>query len=262
MMIRALLVDDEEIARRGLLRQLQRATEFEIVGECADGIEAQRAIQSLKPDLVFLDIRMPELSGIDLARALLEQFVPRIVFVTAYDEYAVRAFEVHALDYLLKPVDDERLTVTLTRVRRALSERPEENYAQKLAEALALVGRSVPSSGQQQISDRIAVPIGDRLTILRLPDVDWVEANGNYVSLHIGKKAWLLRESIASIGARLAPFGFVRIHRSTLVNVQRVTELRSLDNGEFSVSLSVGTVLKLSRSYRDALDLLVGRTKA
>jgi two-component system LytT family response regulator len=259
MIIRTLLVDDEEIARRGLRRQLQRAPDFDIVGECADGIEAQKAILELEPDLVFLDIRMPELSGIDLVKLLPERSPPRVVFVTAYDEYAVRAFEVHALDYLLKPVDDDRFMATLARIRSTLSEGPEEGYARKLAAALAHIVQGDASRGKQQPSDRIAVPIGDRVTILRVPDVDWVEASGNYVTLHTGDKTWLLRETIAAMDARLAPFGFVRIHRSTLVNIQRVVELRSLDNGEFAVSLSVGTVLKLTRSYRDAIDLIVGR---
>jgi two-component system LytT family response regulator len=140
-----------------------------------------------------------------------------------------------------------------------LSEGPDEGYARKLAEALAQIGRGAASAGQQQLSDRIAVPSGDRVTILRVTDVDWVEASGNYVTLHTGEKSWLLRETVSSMDARLAPFGFVRIHRSTLVNIQRVVELRSLDNGEFVVSLSGGAVLKLSRSYRDALDLIVGR---
>jgi two-component system, LytTR family, response regulator len=258
MTIRTLLVDDEGIARRGLRRQLQRAPDFDIVGECADGIEAQRAISDLKPDLVFLDIRMPELSGIDLVKLLPKTAPPRIVFVTAYDEYAVRAFEVHALDYLLKPVAEDRFTATLVRIRQSLSEGPTEGYARKLAAVLAQLGHG-PSNMEQQGSDRIAVPHGDRMAILRVADVDWVEASGNYVTLHAREKTWLLRETIAAMDARLAPSGFVRIHRSTLVNIERVTELRSLDNGEFAVSLSAGTVLKLSRSYRDALDSIVGR---
>jgi two-component system LytT family response regulator len=259
MTIRTLLVDDEGIARRGLKRQLQRAPDFDIVGECADGIEAQKAISDLKPDLVFLDIRMPELSGIDLVRLLPKTAPPRIVFVTAYDEYAVRAFEVHALDYLLKPVADDRFTATLARIRQNLSEGPTAGYARGLAAVLAQLGHG-PSHTQQQLgSDRIAVPNGDRMAILRVADVDWVEASGNYVTLHAREKTWLLRETIAAMEARLAPSGFVRIHRSSLVNVERVIELRSLDNGEFAVSLSVGAVLKLSRSYRDALDSIVGR---
>lgn len=259
MTIRTLLVDDEELARRGLRRQLQRAADIEIIGECAEGLEAQKAIRNLAPDLVFLDIRMPELSGIDLVKLLPQQSPPRVVFVTAHDEYAVRAFEVHALDYLLKPVDDDRLTATLERVRRNLSELPAEGHGRKLAEALAHIARGAASTGQHPLSDRIAVPSGDRTIILRVADLDWVEASGNYVTLHSGEKSWLLRETVASMDARLAPFGFVRIHRSTLVNVQRVVELRSLENGDFAISLSVGTVLKLSRSYREALDLIVGR---
>jgi two-component system LytT family response regulator len=257
MSMRALLADDEEIARRGLRIRLERATDIEIVGECGNGAEAIKAIQRLAPDLVFLDIQMPELSGIEVVQALPPRLVPHIVFVTAFDQYAVRAFEVHALDYLLKPIDDERLADALRHARATLSNVRDGAYARQVVTAFAALKKSgliAPPAG----SDRIAIPVDGRLTLVRVTDIDWLGALGNYVSVHVGKKSWLLRETISAMEQRLAPHGFVRIHRSTLVNIQRVIELRSLRDGEFTVVLGDGTALKLSRSYRDALDQLVG----
>jgi two-component system LytT family response regulator len=259
MNIRTLIVDDEDIARQGLRKRLQRTDDFEIVGECADWVEAQGAIRELTPDVIFLDIRMPELSGFDLTEKLPKWSPPRVIFVTAYEEYAVRAFEVHALDYLLKPIDDNRVNETLARVRSALVEGTENGYARHFVEALTRISSGSGASAQSKGSDRIAIPQDDRVTILKVSEIDWVEASGNYVSLHTGKKTWLLRETITSMDGRLASFGFVRIHRSTLVNIERVTELRTLENGDLSVSLNDGTVLRLSRNYREALDVIVGR---
>jgi two-component system LytT family response regulator len=255
-MLRALLVDDEDIARRGLRIRLERAGDIVIVGECCNGAEAVTAIERLAPDIVFLDIQMPELSGMEVAQSLPAEHPPRIVFVTAFDHYAIRAFEVHAIDYLLKPIDDERLASTLQHVRAAVHERRNGAYARQVLEAFEGLrqGQGAPGS-----PDRITVPSGDRLTVVRVPDIDWVGALGNYVSLHVGKKSLLLRETICTMQERLEPHGFVRIHRSTIVNIQRVTELRTLSNSEFSVGLTDGTTLKLSRSYRDALERLTGR---
>jgi two-component system, LytTR family, response regulator len=256
--MRTLLVDDEEIARRGLRIRLERAADIEIVGECSTGAEAVGAIQRLAPDLVFLDIQMPELSGMDVAQSLPRSLIPHIVFVTAFDQYAVRAFEVHALDYLLKPINDERLAATLRHARAALCDMRDGAYARQVLAAFAGLRQNGPAAPPAAI-DRIAIPVDDRLTLVRLSEIDWVQALGNYVSLHIGKKSLLMRESISAMEQRLAPHGFARIHRSSLVNLQRVTELRSLTNGEFSVTLIDGTTLKLSRGYREALDLLTGR---
>lgn len=243
--MRALLVDDEEIARRGLRIRLERAGGVQIVGECSNGPEALEAVRRLAPDVVFLDIQMPEFSGMEVARSLPDQSRPHLVFVTAFDQYAVRAFEVHALDYLLKPINDERLAATLRHVREVISDVRDGAHA-------AAAPNPVPS-------DRIAIPVDDRLAVVRVAEIDWLGALGNYVSLHVGKKSWHLRETVSAMERRLAPHGFVRIHRSTIVNVQRVTELRSLTNGEFSVALADGTTLKLSRGYRESLDLLIGR---
>jgi two-component system, LytTR family, response regulator len=247
--IRTLLVDDEELARRGLRVRLERAGDIDVVGECANGGEAIVAIGKLAPDLVFLDVQMPEVSGFDVIAGLDPKRAPHIIFVTAFDQYAVKAFDVNALDYLLKPIDDERFAQALRRAREALASSRDEGFGARLNAGIASL---------RQGSDRLAIPTGDRVVVLRIAEVDWVEASGNYVSLHIGKKAWLLRETIAAMDQRLAPHGFARIHRSTLVNVERVAELRALANGEFAVLLRDGSELKLSRSFRHALGMLSG----
>jgi len=252
------LIDDEEIARRGLRVRLERISDIEIVRECPNGMEALDAISQLAPDLVFLDIQMPQMSGFQLLHALPAQLCPHVVFLTAYDQYALRAFEVHALDYLLKPIDDDRLAETLRRVRGAVAASSGSNYARQVREAMDGLRRDHDAVSQRAMSDRLAVQLGDRLMVLRVADIDWVQASGNYVSLYLGKRAHLLRETISAMDQRLAPHGFSRIHRSTLVNVQRVAELRSLANGEFSVLLKDGTALKLSRGYRGSLDQLIG----
>jgi two-component system, LytTR family, response regulator len=250
MTIRTLLVDDEELARRGLRIRLERAGDIAIIGECANGQQAITAIGRLAPDLVFLDVQMPEVSGFDVIEAIGADLAPHIVFVTAFDQYAVQAFEVHALDYLLKPIHDERFALALRRAREALTSGRKEAFGSRFAATVAGLSRG---------SDRLAIATGDRVVVVRVADIDWVEASGNYVSIHVGKKAWLLRETIAAMDQRLAAHGFVRIHRSTLVSIERVSELRALANGEFALLLHDGTELKLSRSYRHALDALSGR---
>jgi len=254
--IRTLLVDDEELARRGLRVRLERAGDIAVVGECGNGGEAIAAIGKLAPDLVFLDVQMPEVSGFDVIAGLDPKRAPHIIFVTAFDQYAVKAFEVNALDYLLKPIDDERFAQALRRAREALASSRDENFGARLNAGVASFHQG--AAAMRPGSDRLAIPTGDRVVLLRIAEIDWVEACGNYVSLHIGKKAWLLRETIAAMDQRLAPHGFARIHRSTLVNVERVAELRALANGEFAVLLRDGDELKLSRSFRHALGMLSG----
>jgi two-component system, LytTR family, response regulator len=259
--IRTLLVDDEEIARRGLRVRLEHAADIAIIGECRNGVEAIESINLLSPDLVFLDVQMPELSGFDVLRSARPKVPPHVVFVTAFDEYAVRAFEIHAVDYLLKPVDDDRLAATLRHVRGVMLGTRDGAYARQFAEALASLTRSGPAPPERVGSDRLPIPVGDRVMIVRLPDIDWIQASDNYVAIHVGKKSWLLRETISALDRRLTPNGFVRIHRSTIVNAQRVTELKSLPNGEFAVVLTDGTTLRMSKSYRAALDQLVGNAR-
>ena len=259
MSIRALVVDDEELARRGLRARLDRAGDITMVGECANGRQAIDAIRQTAPDLVFLDIQMPGKSGFDVIDAIGVDAGPHIIFVTAFDEHAVRAFEVHALDYLLKPIDDSRFSVALSRARRALAQARDSDVGRRVASAMASLQQVDLCAAPPPPSDRIAVRTGGRITVLRAAEIDWIEASGDYASLHVGKKAWLLRETIVSLDQRLAAHGFARIHRSTLVNIERVRELRALDNGEFIVTLDDATELKLSRSYRAAAAMLTGR---
>jgi two-component system LytT family response regulator len=256
MSLRALIVDDEELARRGLRARLERAG-LTIVGECVNGADALAAIPRLSPDVVFLDIQMPELSGLDVAAALDADARPQIIFVTAFDEYAVQAFEVHALDYILKPIDDQRLATALAHARVAVRSSRDGDFGRRVTSAIASL-QSGTASPDGPMADRLLVRTGGRIIVVRIADVDWIEASGDYVSLHVDKKSWLVREAITVIAQRYAARGIVRIHRSTLVNLDRITELRPLSNGEFTVVLRDGTELKMSRNYRDALNNLVG----
>jgi two-component system, LytTR family, response regulator len=257
MPIRTLLVDDEENGRRGLRVRLEKANDIQIIGECENGTEAVTAIDELTPDLVFLDIQMPEMSGFEVLKTIKPPVTPHIIFVTAFDQYAVRAFEVHALDYLLKPIDGERFAAALRHARSAMAGTRDGSYGRQIAEALTALTRAAPPA-QRPGSDRLAIPDGDRVMVLRVADIDWIQASDNYVSINVGKKAWLLRETISSMEQRLSAHGFARIHRSTIVNTQRVAELRSLSNGDFSVILSDGMTLRLSKTYRSALDQVAG----
>jgi two-component system, LytTR family, response regulator len=257
--IRTLLVDDEDLARRGLRARLERAGDIDIIGECSNGREAIAAIGRLAPDLVFLDVQMPEASGFDVIAAIGPDAIPYIIFVTAFDQYAVHAFEVRALDYLLKPVNDRRLQSALSQARIALSSKRDGKFGRHVADAIATWGQPGAAGAPGWSADRVAIPTGDRVVVVRIADINWVGAAGNYVSLHADKKAWLLRETIATMEQRLAPRGFSRIHRSTLVNLDRVLELRTLGSGDFAVVLRDGIELKLSRNYRASLWKLLGR---
>ncbi|HUI59354.1 MAG TPA: response regulator [Steroidobacteraceae bacterium] len=258
MTIRTLLVDDEDLARRGLRARLQRAADIEIIGECTNGAEAIETIGRTSPDLVFLDVRMPEASGFEVVQALGGDAVPYIIFLTAFDEYAINAFEVHALDYLLKPVDDRRLEVALTQARTALLNRRDGSFGRHVAEAVADWERSGIAATPRTASERVAVPTAEGVTVIKVADINWVQAAGNYVSLHTERKSWLLRETIATLDRRLASQGFARIHRSTLVNLDRVVELRTLGGGDYAVVLRDGTELKMTRSHRASVWKLLG----
>ncbi len=241
-MIRALVVDDEPLARRGIRVRLERAGDVDVIAECATGAEAVTAIRDHSPDLVFLDVQMPGLDGFGVVERVGAERMPPVVFVTAYDAHALRAFEVHALDYLLKPIDDERFDTAVQRARRRISERQAGSLGRQLAAALA------------ELRDRrILIKDRGRVVILNEADVDWVEAEGDYVRIHAGGRGHLLRETMSAMAERLDPTRFARIHRSTIVNVSRIRELKALPNREYTVVLRDGTQLRLSRGYRDAL---------
>jgi two-component system, LytTR family, response regulator len=259
--MRAIIVDDEELARRGIRALLKRAGDVEIVSECASCEEAIKAISAAEPELVYLDIQMQGKSGFDVLAALPKTKSPQVIFVTAFDRFAVQAFEAHALDYLLKPLNEERFEASLARARAAVAGARDESLIRRF---LHMATDFRASSGQDllpSMADRIPVKTHHgRVMIINVPDIDWVEADGDYVSVHIGAKSWLLRDTIAAAEERLAMSGFVRIHRSTLVNIYRVRELLPLSKGEFTVVLRDGTELKLSRNYRFALERLLGKT--
>ena len=259
MKIRTIIADDEELARRGLRALSQRREDLELICECRNGLEALDAIHQHRPDLVFLDVQMPGKTGFDVISAIADGQRPHVVFVTAYDKFALRAFEVHALDYLLKPVNEARFDAAVARVREAMLHATDNAIAQRVREVAAdLQVVSSPSSIASTV-DRLPIKANDgRIIVIRLTDIDWIEADRDYVSVHVGDKTWLMRETIAAVELRLALSGFVRIHRSALVNAERVKELRPRDKGEYTVVLSDGTELKLSRNYRASVERLVG----
>jgi two-component system LytT family response regulator len=257
--LRTVIVDDEDLARRGIRALLARDADVEVIAECSNAREAIEVIREHAPDLVFLDVQMPGKSGFDVIDAIGLNDRPHIVFVTAFDEFAIRAFEVNALDYLLKPVKEQRFEMALRRAREALASARDGSVGRRLEQLAADLGRPAHSDAIYA-TDRIPVKTGGRVMVIRIADVDWVKAEHDYVSLYVGSKSWLVRETISSIEARFANSGFVRIHRSTLVNVDRIRELRPLEKGEFRVVLQDGVELKLSRNFRAALPRLAGAT--
>jgi two-component system, LytTR family, response regulator len=251
-------VDDEDLARRGLRALLQRAEDVEIVAECRNGREAIEAIRHSELDLVFLDIQMPGKTGFEVIAEIDEGKCPYVIFVTAFDKFALQAFDVHALDYLVKPVNEERFHAALSRARTVLSSKRDDSLVRRFLQ-LAADSRQ-PHTGNVTVSaiDRLPVKANGKVIVVRIADIDWIEADHDYVLLHVGDKTWMLRETIASVEMRLASSGFVRIHRSALVNVDRVRELRPRSKGEFNVVLVDGKQLKMTRNYRAAVERLVG----
>ena len=264
MTIRAIIVDDEELARRGIRALLKRAGDVEIVSECGSSDEAIRAISAVEPELLYLDIQLQDKTGdktgFDVIAALPKIKCPHVIFVTAFDRFAVRAFEIHALDFLLKPVNEERFNASLARARAAVAGARDSSMMRRLSQVAMEVRASSSQDSLPSMNNRIAVKTHGRVLIVNVAEINWVEADGDYVSVHVGAKSWLLRETIAAAEARLALSGFVRIHRSALVNIYRVRELLPLSKGEFTVVLLDGTELKLSRNYRFALERLLGKT--
>lgn len=244
--LRALIVDDERLARQKLRRLLTEEPDVEVVGDYGSGTEAVEAIRAERPDLVFLDVQMPGLDGFGVLREVGPGRAGRVVFVTAHDEHAVRAFEVEALDYLLKPFDRARFRQALDRARRERRQGLEEKLA-------ALLERVERVERPAERLERILVGSGGRMTFLKLREVDWIEAADNYVRLHAGREAHLVRETLRRLEPRLDPHLFLRIHRSAIVNLESVAEVRSLFHGDYDVLLRNGTALPVGRTYRDRL---------
>jgi two-component system, LytTR family, response regulator len=249
--IRAMIVDDEPLARRHIRRLLDRNSDVEVIADCANGRECVAAIKEFAPDLIFLDVQMPEADGFSVFDSVGAEEMPLVIFVTAYDQYALQAFEVNALDYLLKPFDRKRFDKALERAKsRLLSERNGINQR-----ALAILEELKARTNR---SARILIKSGGRAFFLKVDEIDWIEAEGKYVRLHVGRESYLLREAISNIEAQLDPKKFPRIHRSTIVNIERVRELQALFNNEYHVILHDGTELTLSHSYRKKLGDLLG----
>jgi two-component system LytT family response regulator len=249
--LRALIVDDEEPARLRLRTLLGRESGVELIGECADGAQAIAVIQRERPDVAFLDVHMADLDGFETVRRLTADVRPAIIFVTAFDEYAVRAFEVHAVDYLLKPFSRERLHDAVQRVRESRAHADPAILDQRLVHLLAELADGRHSR------ERIAVRSDGRLFFVRIADIDWVEADANYVRLHTSGEVHAFRESMRNMESRLPPDVFLRIHRSAIVNIGRIRELQPWFHGEYIAILQDGTKLTVSRAYSSRLDELI-----
>lgn len=251
MPIRTVIVDDEPLAREKIRGMLEKESDFEIVAECADGAEAIAAIKDEKPDLAFLDIQMPEMDGFELLEQFESDELPCVVFVTAFDEYAVKAFEVHAIDYLLKPFDSERFQGALGKIKERIG-----GNVQDIQSRLTELLDQLPKN--KKFRDRLVVKSEGRVVFVQSEDIDWIEAAGNYARLHVGEDAHLIRETMIGLERKLDPERFVRIHRSAIVNVGRIKEMQPLFHGEYLVVLNSGSQLTLSRGYRDNLQKILG----
>jgi two-component system LytT family response regulator len=261
MKIRTVVVDDEPLARRRLARLLEADETVDVVAVCANGPDAVRTVREARPDLLFLDVQMPEMDGFGVLQALGGDGLPQVVFVTAYDQYAIQAFEVHALDYLLKPYTPARLSAAVRRAARQIAA-PRATPADRLTELLehlererrelgARLGGGAPA--QPAHTTRMLVKNGERMFFVPVEKIDWLEAEGNYVRLHCGREAHLVRATLTGMEEQLDPHRFTRIHRSTIVNLDRVKEVRPWFAGDYLVKLHDGAELRLSRRYRDRL---------
>lgn len=259
--MRVIIVDDEPLARDRLRALLSKETDVEIVAECGDGREAVAAIKREHPDVVFLDIQMPELDGFGVLAQLKGSKLPQVVFVTAFDEFAVKAFEVHALDYLLKPFDKERLKSAVARARDLLKAPNPAELTKKLTALLETLSQPAASGPAASGTERIAVKLDGRVIFVRPTDIDWIEAQDNYVKVHVGREAHLVRDTLSNFDSRLDPKRFIRIARSTIVNIDRVREMQPMFHGEYVVILHDGTKLTMSRGYRETLQQYLGGVK-
>jgi len=247
MKLRALIVDDEPLAREWVRDGVAEDRELEVVGESGNGFEAAEAIRRLKPDLVFLDVQMPGLDGFGVLEALSPDEIPAIVFVTAFDQYAVRAFEAQAVDYLMKPFSRERLEEAVRRVRELLKGRSLEEFRESIGKIVEKVRRD------RSYPEWVLLKADGKNVFVKVKDIDWIESSRNNVRIHVGSTVYLLHETTSAIAQRLDPKKFLRIHRSSIVNIERIKELHPWFNGDYAVILRDGTQLTLSASYRDRL---------
>jgi two-component system, LytTR family, response regulator len=244
--MRTIVVDDEPLAREGVVLRLERFHDFEVVAECEDGSSAIEMIAELSPDLVFLDVQMPDMDGFEVLRALPHESLPEVIFLTAYEQHAVRAFEVYALDYLLKPIDDERFVSAIERARDVFRSERKLQMTERLLRLLEHEPRSHVT--------RFPVRIGTRIQVVRTKDVDWIAAAEDYVELHSKGSCYLLHETMKSMEKKLDPQQFLRIHRSRIVRLDLIQEAQSIDNREYLVKLADGSEHRSGRTYADRLE--------
>lgn len=250
--LRVMVVDDEPLARTRIKRMLENMSAIEIVGECSNGREATEQIPKIRPDVLLLDVQMPEMDGFEVLKALNSNF-PYVIFVTAYDQYALRAFEVFALDYLLKPFNEGRLERAITRAREQIELKSNANFTDQIS-------KLVNELKQKTHLDRLVMKDERKIWFVPVNNIDWIEAEGKYVNVHVGRDSHLLRESLTALENKLNPKFFARIHRSSIVNVQRIKELQPWFHGDYRVILNNGTELILSRTYRKRFQELIGES--
>ena len=260
--MKAIIVDDEELARQGLEMRLSAFDNVEIVKCCKNASEALQAIAELEPDLVFLDIQMPGKTGVEMIREIQSDILPMIIFVTAYDTFAVEAFEMYAIDYLLKPVENERLAEAIEKAWQHQSQVGAASEKQRLLNLLvSLTGKSATAIGElldaedqsTEHADRLAIKDGSSITFVPIKDIDWIDAAGDYMCVHVDGATHIMRTTMKELELKLDPSIFQRVHRSTIVNLRRVEKVSSHINGEFHLTLSCGSSLKMSRSYKEKI---------
>lgn len=249
--IRTVIVDDEPAARRGVRLLLERDRSVDVVGEASSGPEAVELMVREKPDLVFLDVQMPGCDGFAAMAQLGPASAPAVIFVTAYDEHAVRAFEINAVDYLLKPYDDARFTAALERAKEEMRRRTADSVNQRLTQLLSYLETGRTSA--PKANEHVLIKSSGEIFFLKPDEIDWVEAEGDYMKFHVSGRALLMRETMARLEARLDPKRFIRIHRSTIVNIDRLRKMSPTFAGDYTVILHDGTKLKLSRGYHERL---------
>ena len=247
MRIRTLIVDDEPLAREWVRNGLQDEPDIDVVAECGDGFEAVRAVTELKPDLMLLDVQMPGLDGFGVLASLEAQDLPAVIFVTAFDRYALKAFEAHAVDYLMKPFSSERLHDAVERARAQIDRSSERDLKAALHALLEDIQR------ERAYPEWLLIKKEDRSVFLRVADIDWIESSRNNVRLHVGKEIYVFHETTTGIESKLDPKKFFRIHRSTIVNIEKIREMHPWFNGDYAVTLKDGTKLTLSSTYRERL---------
>ncbi len=253
-MIRAIIVDDEPLAREKVQLFAKGETDIEIVDVCSNGHEAITSFRKFTPELLFLDIQMPEMTGFEVIKHLHSNPLPGIIFITAYDEFALRAFEFHALDYLLKPFDRERFQKAVAHAREALRSTSESQVTTEQIKALLDSMKETPAK-----LERLIVKTNGRIIFLRLEEIDWMEAAGNYIKLHVGNESHLVRETMNNLEQQLHPQQFIRIHRSTIINIEKIKELQPYFNGEYKVVLKNNTQVILSRGFRENFTKILGK---